>query len=108
MSFSSLGLSAALLRAIAERAYTEATPIQAAAIPAVLRGGDVWASAQTGSGKTAAFALPILQLLSARQRPHGRMVRALILVPTRELAAQIGEAIRRYGIDPDTPFSLYL
>ena len=97
MSFSSLGLSAALLRAIAERAYTEATPIQAAAIPAVLRGGDVWASAQTGSGKTAAFALPLLQLLAGTPRERGRFVRALVLVPTRELAAQVGDAFRDYG-----------
>lgn len=96
-SFTALGLSVPLLRAVAERDYTSATSIQAAAIPAILKGGDVWASAQTGSGKTAAFALPILQLLSARHRPSGRLVRALILVPTRELAAQIGEAIRRYA-----------
>lgn len=97
MSFSSLGLSAPLLRAISERHYTEATPIQAAAIPAVLRGGDVWASAQTGSGKTAAFALPILQRLSGVARERGRLVRALVLVPTRELAAQVGAAFRDYG-----------
>jgi ATP-dependent RNA helicase RhlE len=97
MSFSSLGLAAPLLRAIAERNYSEATPIQVAAIPAILRGGDVWASAQTGSGKTAAFALPILQLLSGVQRERGRFVRALVLVPTRELASQIGDAFRDYG-----------
>ena len=97
MSFSKLGLSAPLLQAVAARHYTEATPIQAAAIPAVLRGGDVWASAQTGSGKTAAFALPLLQRLSSTQRERGRFVRALVLVPTRELAAQIGDAFRNYG-----------
>ena len=97
MSFSNLGLSAPLLRAIAERAYTEATPIQTVAIPAVLRGGDVWASAQTGSGKTAAFALPLLQLLAGARRERGRFVRALILVPTRELAAQVGDAFRDFG-----------
>lgn len=97
MSFSSLGLAAPLLRAIAERNHSEATPIQAVAIPAILRGGDVWASAQTGSGKTAAFALPLLQLLSGVQRERGRFVRALVLVPTRELAAQIGDAFRDYG-----------
>lgn len=90
MSFSTLGLSEPLLRAVAERNYTEPTPIQAAAIPAILRGGDVWASAQTGSGKTAAFALPILQGLSISHRERGRLVRALVLVPTRELAAQVG------------------
>ena len=97
MSFSSLGLSAPLLRGIFERNYLEATPIQAAAIPAILRGGDVWASAQTGSGKTAAFALPLLQRLAGTQRERGRFVRALVLVPTRELAAQIGDAFRDYG-----------
>ena len=97
MSFSALGLSEPLVRAVAEKNYLEATPVQAAAIPAVLRGGDVWASAQTGSGKTAAFALPILELLHTSRRTTPRLVRALILVPTRELAAQIGESIRAYG-----------
>ncbi|MEI6070888.1 MAG: DEAD/DEAH box helicase [Verrucomicrobiae bacterium] len=97
MDFSSLGLSEPLLRAVAARAYSTPTPIQTAAIPEILRGRDVWASAQTGSGKTAAFALPVLQLLGASPRPRGRFVRALILVPTRELAAQIGEAIGRYS-----------
>ncbi|MEO5958452.1 MAG: DEAD/DEAH box helicase [Opitutaceae bacterium] len=97
MSFPALGLFVPLLRAVAEREYAAPTPIQTAAIPAILRGSDVWASAQTGSGKTAAFALPILQLLSASVRPHGRFARALILVPTRELAAQIGESFRRYS-----------
>lgn len=97
MSFPALGLSVPLLRAVAERSYSAPTPIQVAAIPAILRGRDVWASAQTGSGKTAAFALPLLQLLAARERTPGRFVRALVLVPTRELAAQIGEAFRRYA-----------
>ncbi len=97
MPFSDLGLSAPLVRAITERNYTEPTPIQTGAIPAVLRGGDVWASAQTGSGKTAAFVLPLLQRLSGERRERGRFARVLILVPTRELAAQIGEAIRDYG-----------
>jgi len=97
MSFSSLGLSEPLCRAVAARDYTEPTPIQLAAIPAVLRGSDVQASAQTGSGKTAAFALPMLQLLSDSPRQRGRFVRALILVPTRELAAQIGESFRSYA-----------
>ncbi len=96
MTFSLSGLSQPLLRAVAERGYAAPTPIQALAIPVILRGADVWASAQTGSGKTAAFVLPIVELLGASQRPHGRFVRALILVPTRELAAQIGEAIGRY------------
>lgn len=97
MSFSSFGLSEPLLRAITERGYTDATPVQAAAIPAVLQGDDVWASAQTGSGKTAAFVLPIIErLVAAGPRPRGRFVRALILVPTRELAAQIADEIRDY------------
>jgi ATP-dependent RNA helicase RhlE len=97
MSFRALGLSEPLLRAVAERNYVAPTPIQTTAIPAILRGGDVWASAQTGSGKTAAFALPILQRLAASPRQRGRFVRALVLVPTRELAAQIGESFRRYA-----------
>ena len=97
MTFTSLKLSVPLLRAVLEKGYETPTPIQAAAIPAILSGSDVWASAQTGSGKTAAFALPLLQRLAAGRRPPGRFVRALILVPTRELAAQIGESIRRYG-----------
>ena len=97
MPFPSLGLSEPLLRAVTERNYLVATPVQTAVIPAVLRGADVWASAQTGSGKTAAFVLPILERLRIRRRQSGRFVRALILAPTRELAAQIGEAIRSYG-----------
>jgi ATP-dependent RNA helicase RhlE len=97
MTFGSLQLGVPLLRAVAEKNYTKPTPIQIAAIPAILGGGDVWASAQTGSGKTAAFALPLLQRLSSSRRPPGRFVRALVLVPTRELAAQIGESFRRYS-----------
>ncbi len=96
MPFSSLGLTPALLRAVAERGYSAPTPIQTSAIPAILRGSDVWASAQTGSGKTAAFVLPILQFLAGSPRPRGRFVRVLILVPTRELAAQIGESIHKF------------
>lgn len=97
MSFSSLGLSESLQRAVAAWHYESPTPIQAAAIPAILRGGDVWASAQTGSGKTAAFALPIVQKLAVARRPAGRCVSALILVPTRELATQVVESVRRYA-----------
>jgi ATP-dependent RNA helicase RhlE len=97
MSFTSLGLIEPLLRAVAERNYSTPTPIQTEAIPAILRGSDVQASAQTGSGKTAAFALPILQHLATTRRERGRFVRALILVPTRELAAQIGESFRNYA-----------
>ncbi|MFI5337571.1 MAG: DEAD/DEAH box helicase [Opitutales bacterium] len=96
MTFSELSLSPPLLRAVQERNYSVPTPIQQLAIPAIRRGEDVWASAQTGSGKTAAFALPILESLAAR--PAGpRRLRALVLAPTRELAAQIAEAIRTYG-----------
>ena len=97
MPFSSLGLSDPLVRAVTEKNYAAPTPVQVQAIPAVLRGGDVWASAQTGSGKTAAFVLPILQRLSGSPSGRPRVVRALILVPTRELAAQIGESIEAYG-----------
>lgn len=97
MLFSQLGLSAPLVRAVAEENYKEPTAIQTAAIPAILRGADLRASAQTGSGKTAAFVLPILQGLAAHRRETGRFVRILILVPTRELAAQVGEAVRRYA-----------
>ena len=94
MPFTSLGLSPALLRAVSAKAYLAPTPIQVAAIPAVLQGRDVLGSAQTGSGKTVAFALPLLQQLENRPLQSPRPVRVLILVPTRELAAQVGEEIR--------------
>jgi superfamily II DNA/RNA helicase len=93
-SFETLGLSPALVRAVGARGYEAPTPIQAAAIPAALRGSDVLASARTGSGKTAAFALPLLQQLQGHERKSPRRTRALVLVPTRELAAQVGESIR--------------
>jgi ATP-dependent RNA helicase RhlE len=96
MTFASLGLSAELLRAVSEQGYTAPTPIQARAIPAILAGRDLMASAQTGTGKTAAFTLPLLQNFTASPRPKGRP-RALVLVPTRELAAQVAEAVRTYG-----------
>jgi ATP-dependent RNA helicase RhlE len=96
MTFSSLGLSAELLRAVADQGYTEPTPIQARAIPAILAGADLMASAQTGTGKTAAFTLPLLQRFAARASSKNRP-RALVLVPTRELAAQVAEAVRTYG-----------
>ncbi|TFW18512.1 DEAD/DEAH box helicase [Duganella callida] len=97
MSFSSLGLAPSLLNAITEIGYQEPTAIQREAIPVILRGGDVLGAAQTGSGKTAAFALPLLQsLLQASQdRRSPRQLHGLVLVPTRELAAQVGEAIRK-------------
>jgi ATP-dependent RNA helicase RhlE len=99
MLFSSLGLSEPILRAVAEQGYTRPTPIQAQAIPAVLAGGDLLAGAQTGTGKTAGFTLPILQRLSASPAPAAgrRLPRALVLVPTRELAAQVEESVRVYG-----------
>ncbi len=98
MSFTTLGLSAPILRAIKEAGYTEPTPIQKEAIPVVLQGRDLLAGAQTGTGKTAGFTLPLLQKLSDRKPEKGKKcVRALILAPTRELAAQVGESVRLYG-----------
>lgn len=99
MSFDSLGLSADILRAVAEQGYSEPTPIQRQAIPVVLAGRDLLASAQTGTGKTAGFTLPLLQKLSAKAGAvRGRRpVRALILTPTRELAAQVGENVSEYS-----------
>ena len=98
MSFDSLGLMAELLRAVSEQGYSEPTPIQSQAIPVILEGRDVMGGAQTGTGKTAGFTLPLLQLLSKKPSTNGnRPVRALILTPTRELAAQIGESVETYG-----------
>ncbi|MFZ1874968.1 MAG: ATP-dependent RNA helicase RhlE [Chania sp.] len=99
MSFENLGLSAEILRAVEEQGYREPTPIQRQAIPVVLEGRDLMASAQTGTGKTAGFTLPLLQLLSKHDHPikGRRPVRALILTPTRELAAQIGENVESYS-----------
>ena len=96
MLFNELGLSAELLRAVEKQGYREATPIQRDAIPPILDGRDILASAQTGTGKTAGFTLPLLQRLQAT-RPAKRHVRALILVPTRELAAQVSDSVRNYG-----------
>jgi superfamily II DNA/RNA helicase len=96
MSFESLGLSAELLRAIAESGYTTPTPIQEKAIPVVLGGKDVMGIAQTGTGKTAGFTLPMIQRL-ANGRAKARMPRSLILEPTRELAAQVAESFEKYG-----------
>ncbi|MEI6734967.1 MAG: DEAD/DEAH box helicase [Comamonadaceae bacterium] len=97
MSFLSLGLSPALLLAVNDKAYRKPTPIQLAVIPASLQGRDVIGSAQTGSGKTAAFALPLMQRLEAQSRSGARRPRALVLVPTRELSTQVGEEIRSLG-----------
>ncbi len=98
MSFTTLGLSEPILRAVAEAGYTQPTPIQQRAIPVVLSGGDILAGAQTGTGKTAGFTLPMLHLLSTQVASKGkRPVRALVLTPTRELAAQVGESVKTYG-----------
>ncbi|UXI02446.1 DEAD/DEAH box helicase [Photobacterium sp. TY1-4] len=97
MGFTSLGLSAPILKAIQDKGYDTPSPIQAQAIPAVIQGQDVMAAAQTGTGKTAAFTLPILERLDNGQQVKGNHVRALILTPTRELAAQIQENIVTYS-----------
>jgi len=111
MTFNDLGLAEPILRAVREQGYETPTPIQKQAIPAVLDGGDLMAGAQTGTGKTAGFVLPMLQRLSMQAAPRdagpqsgplhgprGRIpIRALILTPTRELAAQVEESVRTYG-----------
>ena len=101
MSFEALGLLPELLRAIADQGYTEPSPIQLKAIPPVLARHDLMGCAQTGTGKTAGFALPILQMLAPHQNtspsPARHSIRALILTPTRELAAQVEESVRNYG-----------
>ncbi|GAA4886136.1 ATP-dependent RNA helicase RhlE [Flaviramulus aquimarinus] len=97
MSFQTLGLSEALLKAISKKGYTTPSPIQQKAIPPVLQGKDVLASAQTGTGKTAGFTLPLLHLLSENSKTKYRPIRALILTPTRELAAQVYANVREYS-----------
>ena len=99
MGFSSLALSKKILSAIEAKGYKEPSPIQAKAIPAVLSGKDVMAAAQTGTGKTAGFTLPILELLSKGQRAKANHVRALVLTPTRELAAQVNVSVETYSAD---------
>ncbi|MEP0987877.1 DEAD/DEAH box helicase [Ekhidna sp.] len=101
MTFNSLGLSEPLLRAISKKGYSEPSPIQSKVIPVILDKKDVLASAQTGTGKTAGFTLPILQLLSDGQEYRKRPVRSLILTPTRELAAQIYDNVRAYSAYTD-------
>jgi ATP-dependent RNA helicase RhlE len=97
-TFSELGLNASLLKALETEGYTTPTPIQAQAIPSVLAGKDLMGIAQTGTGKTAAFALPILHRLAADRKPAPRLgARVLVLSPTRELASQIAESFRVYG-----------
>lgn len=97
MSFASLGLCQNIVNAVAEKGYTEPSPIQAKAIPAILEGKDVMAAAQTGTGKTAGFVLPILELLNHGRKVKSNHVRTLILTPTRELAAQISENVSVYS-----------
>ncbi len=97
MTFSELGLCQPLLSALTQQGYSEPTPIQAQAIPTVLQGHDVMAAAQTGTGKTAGFTLPILELLKDGERAKPNTARVLILTPTRELAAQVGESVATYG-----------
>ncbi|MGM0563910.1 MAG: DEAD/DEAH box helicase [Pseudomonadota bacterium] len=103
MTFDQLGLSAPLLEAVAAQKYTQPTPIQAQAIPAVLSGRDVMAAAQTGTGKTAGFTLPLLEILSRGRRAGRQQARALVLTPTRELAAQVADSVATYG--KGTPLS---
>ncbi|MEZ5507206.1 MAG: DEAD/DEAH box helicase [Gammaproteobacteria bacterium] len=97
MSFESLGLAESLVRAVHDKGYTQPTPIQTQAIPAILQGQDIMAAAQTGTGKTAGFTLPLLQRLLPGQPVKANGVRALVLTPTRELAAQVYESVQVYG-----------
>lgn len=98
MSFKNLGLQQEIVRAIAEKGYAEATPVQTKVIPLIIERHDILASAQTGTGKTAGFTLPLLQvLMNTKKNDHKHVVRALILTPTRELAAQVGENVKAYG-----------
>ena len=99
MSFEQLGLSAQVLKVLAEQGYTGPTPIQQQAIPAILQGRDVMAAAQTGTGKTAGFTLPLLEILATGEPARGNHVRALIITPTRELAAQVADSVQTYGRD---------
>jgi len=109
LSFSTLGLRPELLRAVAAQGYTDPTPVQREAIPLVLAGRDLLAGAQTGTGKTAAFVLPMLQRLAATAQPQDqrRRIRALIVVPTRELAIQVEESVRVYGANALRSTAIY-
>ncbi len=97
MPFTQLGLSTELVRAIADQGYSQPTPVQTRAVPAILDGRDILAGAQTGTGKTAAFTLPMLQRLAITASSKRRAVRALVLTPTRELAAQVIDSVDNYG-----------
>src|SRR5437868_6265843 len=97
MPFRALGLGPRILKAIQDAGYSEPTPIQQKAIPVILKGKDVIGTAQTGTGKTAAYVLPILERLAARDAAARRGTRVLVLVPTRELAVQVEDSVRTYG-----------
>jgi len=106
MTFNTLGLSDSLLQAVEKTGYTSPTPIQEKSIPEILQGRDVMAAAQTGTGKTAGFTLPLLQLLSGRANRQRNSFRALILTPTRELAAQIEDSIQTYGTNENLRYGV--
>ncbi|MFQ3206733.1 MAG: ATP-dependent RNA helicase RhlE, partial [Glaciecola sp.] len=97
MSFGSLGLCDELLKTVTEQGYAAPSPIQIEAIPVVLTQRDVMAVANTGTGKTASFTLPIIQLLAGSRTPHSQHVRALVITPTRELAAQVAQSVQSYS-----------
>jgi len=97
LSFNNLQLIEPVLRALGEEGYTKPTPVQEQCIPVILQQRDLLGCAQTGTGKTAAFALPLLQLLHQHSPGHHRSIRALILTPTRELAIQVSESFKAYG-----------
>ncbi|PCJ64406.1 MAG: hypothetical protein COA58_13725 [Bacteroidetes bacterium] len=97
MSFSKLGLSAPIVKAIQELGYTNPTPVQKRSIPIILAGRDIVATAQTGTGKTAAFVLPLLEQLNNKERVRAKSIRALILAPTRELSIQVAENVAEYS-----------
>src|SRR5690554_6906417 len=107
MTFSELGLCPQILAALTRQGYTTPTPVQAQAIPAVLAGQDLMAAAQTGTGKTAGFSLPVLEMLKDNECAKPNTARVLILTPTRELAAQVGESVATYGADLNTAQAQY-
>ena len=106
MTFNTLGLSESLLHAVEKTGYSKPTPIQEKAIPVILEGKDVMAAAQTGTGKTAGFTLPLLQRLSGKTNRKKHTARALVLTPTRELAAQVEDSIRTYGTNEDLRYGV--
>lgn len=106
MSFTQLGLAANLLETIEKKGYSQATPIQEQAIPIILEGNDILGKAQTGTGKTAAFALPIIQLLAERSSEDRRFPRSLIITPTRELAQQVAQSFETYGSNSSLKYAV--